>query len=147
MRPWIIRRRDEDIRISLTLGHMLLNSTNTQLPPMLAWTPYQMHAIAPLLNVHHKLPHIPKLVLATTGKVMWWIAPGRALRTINGATKPYPSQTQIQACHQERPEVTIEETIIQVLMLKQSATQNAIKFQCLQVRFCGGTGRRSSFYR
>jgi hypothetical protein len=131
--------------MSFTLGHMLLNNTNTQLPPILAWTPYQMHAIAPLLNVHHRLPQIPKLVLATTGKVMWWIAPGRALRTMKGATTPYPSQTQIHACHQERPEVTMEETIIQVLMLKQSATQNAKKFQCFQVRFWGGTGQRSSF--
>jgi hypothetical protein len=49
--------------------------------------------------------------------------PGRAFKTMKGATKPYPIHTQIQACHQERPEVTMEETIIHVLILKQSATQ------------------------
>lgn len=45
-------------------------------------------AMAPLLKVHHKEPHSPKLVRATTGKVMWKIAPGLALRTIKGATHP-----------------------------------------------------------
>lgn len=101
---------------------------------MLAWTPYQMHAIAPRLNVHQREPQIPNDVRATTGNVMWFIAPGRALATMNGETIPYPSQTQIQACHQERPLVIMLDTIIQVLMLKQSAIQKAIKFLCFHVR-------------
>lgn len=67
----LTEERKPDLRILLTLGHILLKSTSTQLPPILACTPYQMQAMAPLLNVHHKLPQIPKLVLATTGKVTW----------------------------------------------------------------------------
>lgn len=70
------------------------------------------HAITPLLNTHHRLPQTPKLVRATTGNVTWKIAPGLALATINGATSPYPSQTHIQACHQERPSWIIDEAII-----------------------------------
>ena len=98
-------------------------------------------AIAPLLNTHQRLPHTPKLVRATTGNVTWKMAPGLAFATMNGATSPYPSQTHIQACHQERPSWIMEEAIIHlsrvvsrdrmstksdrtyVLILKLSATQ------------------------
>lgn len=44
------------------------------------------HAIAALLKTHHRLPKMPKLVLFTTGNVMWCIAPGRAFKTTNGVT-------------------------------------------------------------
>jgi hypothetical protein len=57
-------------RILSMLGQMHRSMTLTQLPPILAWTPYQIQAMAPLLNVHHKLPQIPKLVRATTGNVI-----------------------------------------------------------------------------
>ena len=70
------------------------------------------HAIATLLNTHHILPHIPKLVRATTGNVTWKIAPGLALATMNGETSPYPIQTHIQACHHERPSWIMDEAII-----------------------------------
>ena len=69
-------------------------------------------AIAPLLNTHHKLPQMPKLVRATTGNVTWKIAPGLALATMNGATSPYPIQTHIQACHHESPSSIMDEAII-----------------------------------
>lgn len=95
------------------------------------WTPYQMlipiamnactpsedftyQAITPRLNTGQRLPYSPKLVLATTGKVIWKIAPGRAFNTMNGATTVYPIQTQIHACHQDNPSCTMDETIIQL---------------------------------
>lgn len=115
----------EDAGIELgmlfTLGHMARSKTNTQVPPMLACTPYHIlwrplchcnkaaqlsatyQAITARFRIHHKLPQIPKLARATTGKVMWNIAPGRAFNTKNGAEMPHPIQTQIQACHQESP--------------------------------------------
>lgn len=74
----------------LTLGHIARSITSMHDPPMLACTPYQIlpdvtpkqtrtlhmgnathHAMTPRLKVHHKLPYRPKLVLATTGNVMW----------------------------------------------------------------------------
>ncbi|EMD35441.1 hypothetical protein CERSUDRAFT_85420 [Gelatoporia subvermispora B] len=78
----------KELGMLLTLGHIARSITNTQVPPMLACTPYQIHAIAARLKTHHRLPHIPKLVRATTGKVMWKMAPGRAFSTIKGATTP-----------------------------------------------------------
>src|SRR6266851_808456 len=100
-----------------TLGHIDRNITFMQSPPMLTWTSYQIlrvascrwravgvylyrdmtrnmayHEIAPLLKVHHKLPQIPKEARATTGNVVWKIAPGRELATMNSATMPYPIQ-------------------------------------------------------
>jgi hypothetical protein len=89
--------------ILFKLGHIDRNITFMQSPPMLAWTPYQIHAIAPLLKTHQRLPQIPKEVRATTGNVTWNIAPGRALATIKGATMPYPIQTHSHACHHDRP--------------------------------------------
>ena len=49
---------------------------------------------------------------ATTGNVTWKMAPGRAFKTMKGATMPYPIHTQIQACHQDRPSWTMDDTII-----------------------------------
>lgn len=47
---------------------MALIISLTHSPPIQACTPYQMHAIAALLNTGHNAPHIPKLDLETTGK-------------------------------------------------------------------------------
>jgi len=97
----------EDAGIELgmlfTLGHMARNKTNTQVPPMLACTPYHIQAMTARFKTHHMLPQIPKLARATTGKVMWKMAPGRAFSTKNGAEMPHPIQTQSQDCHQESP--------------------------------------------
>ena len=56
----------------------------------------------------------------------------------------YPIQTHSQACHQARPEAIMAEEIIQVLILKESATQNATKFHGPHCRSWLGTGLRSS---
>ena len=93
-----------NLRISLTLGQIARSITKTHVPPMLDCTPYQIlqcnewnavrtrhnthHAIAALLNTHHKLPNIPKLARFTTGKVIWNIAPGRPASIINGTITP-----------------------------------------------------------
>lgn len=108
-----------------TLGHIARSITKTQVPPMLDCTPYHIHAIAPRLKTHHKLPKMPKLVRLTTGNVIWNTAPGRAFKTRKGVTRLYPSHTQIHACHHDMPSCIIDDTIIQVLMLNMSATQNA----------------------
>lgn len=44
------------------------------------------------------------------------------------AAMEYPIQTQIQDCHHDSPSVMLEPDIIQVLMLKESATQKPTKF-------------------
>ena len=72
------------------------------------------HAIAARLKTHHKLPHIPKLARATTGKVIWKTAPGRAFRIRNADAIPNPSQTHNQACHQERPASIMEDAVSQL---------------------------------
>ena len=70
------------------------------------------HAMTPRLKTGQRLPYKPKLVRATTGKVIWKMAPGRAFKTMNGATTLYPIHTQIQACHHDRPRSIMEDTII-----------------------------------
>src|ERR1700761_6828944 len=40
----------------------------TQVPPIQAWTPYQMQAMAARLKTGHNEPQIPKDERATTGK-------------------------------------------------------------------------------
>jgi hypothetical protein len=52
----------------------------------------------------------------TTGKEMWYVAPILPVRQTKQAAMVYPSQTQIQLSHQERPTAgtIIEEDIIQV---------------------------------
>jgi len=114
-----------ELGMVFTLGHIARNITRMHVPPMLACTPYHIQAIAPRLKTHHKLPKTPKLVRATTGNVIWNTAPGRAFKTRNGATATNPAHAQIQACHHDRPSWIMEDTIIQVLMLNMSATQNA----------------------
>jgi len=52
----------------------------------------------------------------------------------------YPIQTQSQACHQEMPATTLDEAIIQVLMLKESAIQKPTKFQGPHCLRAGSTG-------
>jgi hypothetical protein len=43
----------------------------TQLPPIQACTPYQMHAMAARLKTGHSEPQMPKEALETTGKEIW----------------------------------------------------------------------------
>lgn len=76
-----------------------------------------------LLKTGHKLPQIPKLERATTGKPMWYVAPMRPVRQMKNPAMAYPIQTQSHACHHESPATTMEDEIIHVLMLKQSAIQ------------------------
>lgn len=55
----------------------------------------------------------------------------------------YPTQMQIQACHHDNPAVIIDDEIIQVLILNESATQKPTKFQVPHSRLCLSTGLRS----
>lgn len=55
----------------------------------------------------------------------------------------YPIHTQSQDCHHESPAETMEELIIQVLMLKLSAIQKPTKFHAFHCRRSGSTGLRS----
>lgn len=135
-----------ELAISFTLGHIIRSITRTQVPPMLDCTPYHMlqsghsqswtvttrrawlhHERAPhttpRLEIHHRLPNMPKLVRLTTGNVTWSTAPGRAFNTRNGVAIPYPSQTQIQACHHDMPSCIMDDTIIHLLILNRSTTQ------------------------
>lgn len=57
----------------------------------------------------------------------------------------YPTQTHIQDCHHDRPPTIMDELIIQVLILNESAIQKPTKFQELHWRRAGSTGFRSSF--
>ena len=108
---------------------MALSIIFTQSPPILVCTPYQMlilnlnimdkgikgdthHAIALRLNVHQSPPNTPKLVRITTGKGMWNTAPCRAFSATNSPTTACPIQTQIHACHHDRPSCIIDEAII-----------------------------------
>jgi hypothetical protein len=84
----------------------------SRFPNFLADTKSAHHAITPRLNVHQRLPYNPNLERATTGNGMWNTAPCRAFNATNGPTKPYPSQTQIHACHHDRPSWIIDDAII-----------------------------------
>jgi hypothetical protein len=77
------------------------------------------------LKTGHNDPKTPKVVLHTAGKVIPKIAPGRALSTINGPTRQYPTMTQMKACHHVRPAEIIDEAMTKVFKLKLSAIQNA----------------------
>jgi hypothetical protein len=57
------------------------------------------------------------------------------------------TQTQIHACHHDRPSNMDAEAIIQVLILKLSAIQNATKFLLRHCRRSGSTGFKSWFAR
>lgn len=102
-----------------------------------------MHAMAALLKTGHKLPQIPNDDLFTTGKPMWYVAPIRPVAHTKHAAMAYPIHTQSHDCHHESPAETMEELIIQVLMLKLSAIQNPTKFHAFHCRRSGSTGLRS----
>lgn len=72
------------------------------------------------------------------------MAPMRPVRQMKHAAMEYPIHTQIHDCHQESPEMIMEEEIIQVLMLNESAIQKATKFHGPHWRRAGSTGRRMS---
>jgi hypothetical protein len=65
---------------------------------------------------------MPKDALLTTGKLMWYVAPMRPVEQTNAAAIKYPIQTQIHDCHHDMPSTTLDEEIIQVLMLNESAS-------------------------
>ena len=135
----------------------------TQWPPMYAWTPYQMHAarrlapsqptatkeekrdepMAARLKTGHKLPQIPNEDLLTTGKPMWYVAPMRPVEQMKQAEMAYPIQTHSHDCHHESPPWIMDDEIIQVLMLNESAIQKPTKFQGPHWRRSGSTGLRS----
>jgi hypothetical protein len=95
----------------------------THSPPIQAWTPYQIQAMAALLKTGQRAPQIPKLERDTTGNEMWYVAPIRPVMHTKQAAIAYPSQTQIHDCHHDSPWETIAvEEIIQVLILKLSDT-------------------------
>lgn len=74
----------------------------------------------------HRDPQMPNDALPTTGKAMWYFAPILPVKTMKPPAIAYPIQTQIHDCHQARPGfIMLAEEIIQVLMLKESAIQNA----------------------
>lgn len=58
----------------------------------------------------------------------------------------YPIHTHSQACHHDKPAAIMDEEIIHVLMLNESAIQNATKFQGPHCRSSLGTGLRSSLF-
>jgi hypothetical protein len=49
----------------------------THVPPIHACTPYQIHAMAALLNTGQSAPQMPKEERDTTGNEIWYIAPMR----------------------------------------------------------------------
>lgn len=120
-----------ELAISFTLGHIIRSITRTQVPPMLDSTPYHMlqsgHSQSWIVTTrrawlhHERAPH-----RLTTGNVTWSTAPGRAFNTRNGVAIPYPSQTQIQACHHDMPSCIMDDTIIHLLILNRSTTQNGV---------------------
>lgn len=93
---------------------MLVKTLAQDVPPIQACTPYQMQAIAALLNTGHREPHIPNEALLTTGKLIWYVAPMRPVKQINAAAIRYPNHTQSHDCHHERPPTIMEDDIIQV---------------------------------
>ena len=100
-------------QLSLTIAQIM---RRTHSPPIQAWTPYQIQAIAARLNTGQRAPQIPKLARLTTGKEMWYVAPILPVRQTKEAAMVYPSQTQIHDSHQERPTAgtIMEDEIIHV---------------------------------
>jgi hypothetical protein len=92
----------------------LTGRRQTNSPPMYDCTPYQMTAMTARFRTGQNEPQIPKLDRIATGNGTWYFAPMRPVRQINTAAMKYPTQTQIQDCHHERPSTIIEEEIIQV---------------------------------
>jgi hypothetical protein len=69
----------------------------------------------------------------------------RPVEQIKHAAIAYPIQTQIHDCHQESPATIMDEEIIHVLMLNESAIQKPTKFQAPHCRRAGSTGFKSLF--
>jgi len=103
-----------------------------------------MHAMADRLSTGQREPQMPKELLETTGKLMWYVAPIRPVRQIKHPAIEYPTQTQSQACHHAKPSMILDDEIIQVLTLKESAIQKATKLRLRHCRLSGSTGLRSS---
>lgn len=74
---------------------------------------------------------------------MWYMAPNRAFMATKIPVMEYPIQTQIQACHHDKPATIMDEEIIHVLMLNESAIQKPTKFQARHCRRSFSTGLRS----
>ena len=69
----------------------------TQVPPIQAWTPYQMQAIAARLKTGHSEPQMPNEARPTTGKEMWYLAPMRPVKQTKQAAIEYPSCTGVRS--------------------------------------------------
>lgn len=67
----------------------------------------------------------------------------RPVKTTKKPAMAYPIHTQSQDCHHDRPAETMDELIIQVLMLKESAIQKPTKFHDFHCRRSCSTGFRS----
>lgn len=59
---------------------------------------------------------------------MWYMAPMRPVIQMKQPAIAYPIQTQSHDCHHESPFTIIDELIIHVLILKESAIQKPTKF-------------------
>lgn len=73
--------------------------------------------MAARLKTGHKLPQIPNEALLMTGNPMWYVAPMRPVIQTKAPAIAYPSHTQIHDCHQERPATTMDEDIIQAVVM------------------------------
>jgi hypothetical protein len=69
----------------------------------------------------------------------------RPVAQIKQAAMEYPIHTQSHDCHHDRPATIMEDEIIHVLMLKESAIQKPTKFHAPHCRRAGSTGLRSWF--
>lgn len=95
-------------------------------PPIQLCTPYHTQAMTERFKTGQRDPQIPKDALPTTGKAMWYFAPILPVRTMKPPAMAYPIHTQSHDCHQARPGfMMLADEIIHVLMLKESAIQNA----------------------
>ena len=84
------------------------------IPPIHDCTPYQMQAMAALLNTGQSEPQIPKDARMPTGKLIWYVAPIRAVMQMKVPEMKYPIQTQSHDCHHDSPPMIIEDDIIHV---------------------------------
>lgn len=97
---------------------------STQMTRILSWIGFVDSPIAARLKTGQRQPQMPKEALFTTGNPTWYTAPMRPVKQTKKAAIEYPSQTHIHDCHHDRPLTIMEELIIQVLMLNESAIQN-----------------------
>ena len=80
-----------------------------------------MQAMAALLKTGHSAPQMPKEERETTGKLMWYIEPMRPVKQTKQPAIAYPNHTHSHDCHQDSPATIMDDEIIQVLMLNESA--------------------------